>query len=156
MVFVEDSGSVFDAQLDMVWKLVEAHIKEGNRIHPNTRNNKSEILNETTFINSWEQVDDANGQDLISSLVAFLKGFPRGSLNVISAVIHRTIHSIALSLSCICSMSFKISVLSGSSTSSFTLLIQSASFFRLLYRSLIWYRDALDDCWEDNLTYFGL
>jgi hypothetical protein len=46
MVFVEDSGSVFDAQLDMVWKLGEAHIKEGNRIHPNTRNNKSEILNE--------------------------------------------------------------------------------------------------------------
>jgi hypothetical protein len=33
-------------------------------IHPNTRNNKSEILNETTFINSWEQVDDANGQNI--------------------------------------------------------------------------------------------
>ena len=64
MVFVEDSGSVFDTQLDMVWKLGEAHIKEGNRIHPNTRNNKSEILNETTFINSWEQVDDANGQNI--------------------------------------------------------------------------------------------
>lgn len=64
MVFIEDSGSVFDAQLDMVWKLDEAHIKEGNRIHPNTRNNKSEILNETTFINSWEQVDDANGQNI--------------------------------------------------------------------------------------------
>ena len=52
MVFVEDSGSVFDTQLDMVWKLGEEHIKEGNRIHPNTRNNKSEILNETAFINS--------------------------------------------------------------------------------------------------------
>ena len=64
MVFVEDSGSVFDVELDMVWKLGEAHIKEGNRIHPNTRNNKSEILNETTFINSWEQVDDANGQNI--------------------------------------------------------------------------------------------
>ncbi|HEX5891616.1 MAG TPA: hypothetical protein VFY41_02025 [Nitrososphaeraceae archaeon] len=64
MVFVEDSGSVFDAQLDMVWKLGEAHIKEINKIHPNTRNNKSEILNETTFINSWEQVDDANGQNI--------------------------------------------------------------------------------------------
>ena len=64
MVFIEDSGTVFDAQLDMVWKLGEAHIKEGNRIHPNTRNNKSEILNENTFINSWEQVDDANGQNI--------------------------------------------------------------------------------------------
>ena len=64
MVFIEDSGSVFDAQLDMVWKLGEAHIKEGNRIHPNTRNNNTEILNETTFINSWEQVDDANSQNI--------------------------------------------------------------------------------------------
>jgi hypothetical protein len=64
MVFIEDSGSVFDAQLDMVWKLGEAHIKEGNRIHPNTRNNNTEILNETTFINSWEQVDDAKGQNI--------------------------------------------------------------------------------------------
>ena len=25
----------------------EAHIKEGNKIHPNTRNNKTEILNQT-------------------------------------------------------------------------------------------------------------
>lgn len=64
MVFIEDSGSVFDAQLDMVWKLGEAHIKEGNRIHPNTRNNNTEILNETTFINSWKQVDDAKGQNI--------------------------------------------------------------------------------------------
>jgi hypothetical protein len=64
MVFIEDSGSVFDAQLDIVWKLGEAHINEGNRIHPNTRNNKSEKINETTFINSWEQVDDANGQNI--------------------------------------------------------------------------------------------
>jgi hypothetical protein len=64
MVFIEDSGSVFDAQLDMVWKLGEAHIKEGNWIHPNTRNNNTEILNETTFINSWEQVNDAKGQNI--------------------------------------------------------------------------------------------
>ena len=28
------------------------------------RNNKTEILNETTFINSWEQVDDANSQNI--------------------------------------------------------------------------------------------
>jgi hypothetical protein len=31
----------------MIWKLGEAHIKEGYRIHPNIRNNKTEILNET-------------------------------------------------------------------------------------------------------------
>jgi hypothetical protein len=45
MVFIEDSGSAFDAQLDMVWKLGKAHIKEGNRIRPNTRNANNEILN---------------------------------------------------------------------------------------------------------------
>jgi hypothetical protein len=33
----------------LIWygKLAEAHIKEGNKIHPNTRNNKTEILNQT-------------------------------------------------------------------------------------------------------------
>jgi hypothetical protein len=34
------------------------HKAEGNKIHPNTRNNKAEILNQTTFINSWKQDDD--------------------------------------------------------------------------------------------------
>lgn len=38
--------------------------KRRNRIHPNTRNANTEILNETTFIYSWEQVDDANGQNI--------------------------------------------------------------------------------------------
>jgi hypothetical protein len=52
MVFIEDIASIFDAPVDKVWKLGEAHTKEGNRIHPNTRNNKTEIVNDTTFINS--------------------------------------------------------------------------------------------------------
>ena len=49
MVFKEeDTESVFDdASLDWYGKLGEAHIKEGNKIHPNTRNNKTEILNQT-------------------------------------------------------------------------------------------------------------
>jgi hypothetical protein len=58
---------VFDAPSDMVWKIAEAHIKEGNKIHANTRNNKTEILNQTTFINSWKRDDDdndANGQTI--------------------------------------------------------------------------------------------
>jgi hypothetical protein len=62
MVFIEDIGSIFDAPLDKVWKLGEAHAKEGNKIHPNTRNNKTEIVNDTTFINSWEE--DMNGQTI--------------------------------------------------------------------------------------------
>ena len=48
--FIEEAtGSVFDAPLDMVWKLGEAYIKEGNKIHLNTRNNKAKILNQTTL-----------------------------------------------------------------------------------------------------------
>jgi hypothetical protein len=53
----------------LIWygKLAEAHIKEDNKIHANTRNNKTEILNQTTFINSWKRDDDdndANGQTI--------------------------------------------------------------------------------------------
>ncbi len=48
--FIEEAtGSVFGAPLDMVWKLGEAYIKEDNKIHPNTRNNKAKILNQTTL-----------------------------------------------------------------------------------------------------------
>jgi hypothetical protein len=60
MVFIEDVGSTFDVPLDKIWKLVEAHAKDGNKIHPITRNNKTEIVNETTFVNSWEEY--MNGQ----------------------------------------------------------------------------------------------
>ena len=62
VVFIEDSGSVFDAPIEMVWKLAEDQIEQGNKIHPNTRNNKTEIISETSFINTWEQ-DDANGRE---------------------------------------------------------------------------------------------
>ena len=55
MVFIQDIGIIFDALLDKILKLGEAHIKEGNKIHPNTRNNKTEILTDATFINSWEE-----------------------------------------------------------------------------------------------------
>jgi hypothetical protein len=47
----------------MVWKLAEDHVEQGNKIHPNTRNNKTEIIGETSFINSWEQ-DDENSQTI--------------------------------------------------------------------------------------------
>ena len=63
MTFIQDSGSVFEAPLEMVWKLAEDHVEQGNKIHPNTRNNKAEIIDETSFINSWEQ-DDENSQTI--------------------------------------------------------------------------------------------
>jgi hypothetical protein len=63
MVFIYDSGSIFEASLDMVWRLAQDHVKQGNKIHPNTRNNRTEIISETSFINSWEQ-DETNGQTI--------------------------------------------------------------------------------------------
>ena len=63
MTFIQDSGSVFEAPLEMVRKLAEDHVEQGNKIHPNTRNNKTEIIGETSFINSWEQ-DDENSQTI--------------------------------------------------------------------------------------------
>ncbi len=63
MTFIQDSGSDFEAPLEMVWKLAEDHVEQGNKIHPNTRNNKTEIIGETSFINSWEQ-DDENSQTI--------------------------------------------------------------------------------------------
>jgi hypothetical protein len=62
MTFIQDAG-VFEAPLEMVWKLAEDHVEQGNKIHPNTRNNKTEIIGETSFINSWEQ-DDENSQTI--------------------------------------------------------------------------------------------
>jgi hypothetical protein len=67
MVFIEDTGSIYDVPLNMVWKLGEAHLKEGNKIHANTIKNKTKILNQTTFIISSNQEDDyydANAQTI--------------------------------------------------------------------------------------------
>jgi hypothetical protein len=43
-------------------KLGEGHIKEANKIHLNSKNNKTETVNDTTFIKSWEE--DMNGQNI--------------------------------------------------------------------------------------------
>jgi hypothetical protein len=77
MTFIQDSGSVFEAPLEMVWKLAEDHVEQGNKIHPNTRNNKTEIIDETSFINSWEQ-DDENGQTIRMKI----KGTPYHPLGI--------------------------------------------------------------------------
>jgi hypothetical protein len=57
MTLIQDSGSIFEAPLEMVWKSAKDHVEHGNKIHPKTRNDKTEII-----INTWEQ-DDENGQN---------------------------------------------------------------------------------------------
>lgn len=63
MVFIEDAGSMFDAPVDRVWKLNQAHTTDSAKIHPSTRNNKTEMTGDTTFISSWE-TDGPDGKPL--------------------------------------------------------------------------------------------
>jgi hypothetical protein len=62
MVFIEDREGVFDAPIDKVWKLAQAHFTEGSKIHPGAKNVVTEMINEQTFTNSWE--DKVNGQTI--------------------------------------------------------------------------------------------
>ncbi len=62
MVFIEDREGIFDASIDKVWKLVQAHVKEGSIIHPSAKNVVTELLDENTFINSWNE--EINGQSI--------------------------------------------------------------------------------------------
>jgi hypothetical protein len=62
MVFIEDREGIFDASIDKVWKLVQAHVKEGSIIHPSAKNVVTEMLDDNTFINSWNE--EINGQSI--------------------------------------------------------------------------------------------
>ena len=62
MVFIEDSGSYFEASLDRVWRLIEAHGKDGAKIHPGMKNMKLEMINDNTMINTYES--DMKGQTI--------------------------------------------------------------------------------------------
>ncbi|HEX7206877.1 MAG TPA: hypothetical protein VF233_01760 [Nitrososphaeraceae archaeon] len=62
MVFIEDREGIFDASIDKVWKLVQAHVKEGSVIHPSAKNVVTELLDDNTFINSWNE--EINGQSI--------------------------------------------------------------------------------------------
>jgi len=62
MVFIEDREGIFDASIDKVWKLVQAHVKEGSIIHPSAKNVVTELLDNNTFINSWNE--EINGQSV--------------------------------------------------------------------------------------------
>ena len=54
MVFIVDDGSVFEAPLDKVWKLVEAHNTDGPKIHPEMKNITQEEVSKNAVIIGWE------------------------------------------------------------------------------------------------------
>ncbi len=62
MVFIEDREGVFDAPIDKVWRLAQAHATEGSKIHPGAKNVVTEMLSENTFVNGWDQ--EMNGQTI--------------------------------------------------------------------------------------------
>lgn len=54
MVFIIDEGSEFDAPLEKVWKLSEAHLRDAARIHPGGRNYKTENVSNNAATTTWE------------------------------------------------------------------------------------------------------
>lgn len=60
MVVIVDEGSVFDAPVERVWKLGQAHTTDGKRIHPKMLNQKYEMVDENTMLSSWE--DEMQGR----------------------------------------------------------------------------------------------
>jgi hypothetical protein len=60
MVYIIDEGSVYDAPLDRVWRLGEAHAKDASRIHPGFLNYRTERMNESTMVQTWDT--DVQGQ----------------------------------------------------------------------------------------------
>lgn len=60
MVFILDNESFFNAPLDTVWKLWRAHVTDGERIHPDNRNQIWQKVGENSFVVSWE--NEVQGQ----------------------------------------------------------------------------------------------
>ncbi len=54
MVHIVDEGSVYDAPVDRVWKLGQAHQTDSGKIHPGFLNYNSEPIAENTDLRSWE------------------------------------------------------------------------------------------------------
>lgn len=66
LVHIEDSGSFFEAPIDKIWKLAEAHGMELTKIHPDMKNVKGEMLSENCNVFSYES--DMNGQTIRSKI----------------------------------------------------------------------------------------
>ena len=60
MVFIEDGEGIFDASIDKVWKLAQAHATDGAKIHPRFKNFKTDMEGENVFTCTWEE--EINGQ----------------------------------------------------------------------------------------------
>ena len=61
MVVVVDEGSSHPVTVDKVWKLIQAHGTDGERIHPGSKNMKMEPINESQTFLSWD-VDMGGGK----------------------------------------------------------------------------------------------
>jgi hypothetical protein len=59
MVFIEDSGSLFDAPVDVVWKYLQSAADHGPS-HKGRRNVEQKPLGENSIQRTWEQ--EVNGQ----------------------------------------------------------------------------------------------
>ena len=75
MVLIVDEGSEFEAPLEKVWKLSEAHAKDAAKIHPGGKNYKGENISEYAAIQSWES--DMQGQT-IKTKIRVTRFYPLG------------------------------------------------------------------------------
>jgi len=75
MVLIVDEGSEFEAPLEKVWKLSEAHAKDAAKIHPAGKNHKTENVSEYAVIQSWES--DMQGQT-IKTKIRVTRFYPLG------------------------------------------------------------------------------
>jgi hypothetical protein len=56
LVFILDDGGYFNAPLDTIWKLLEAHGADGPRIHPDDKHQKMEMAANNVMVAEWENV----------------------------------------------------------------------------------------------------
>ena len=75
MVFIVDEGSEFDAPIEKVWKLSEAHAKDAAKIHPSGKNYKTESVSENAAIQSWDS--DMQGQT-VKTKIKITRFYPLG------------------------------------------------------------------------------
>ncbi|HLC09488.1 MAG TPA: hypothetical protein VJJ01_00010 [Nitrosopumilaceae archaeon] len=66
MVHIEDSGSFFDAPIDKIWKLVEAHGTDLTKIHPDMKNVKAEMVSENSNVVGYD--NEMQGQTIRSKI----------------------------------------------------------------------------------------
>ena len=76
MVFILDDGAYFNAPLDKIWKLLEAHGADGGKIHPDDKNQKMEMVANNVMVAEWENIV---GGRVVKNKVRFSLYPPLGS-----------------------------------------------------------------------------